>query len=219
MKKTGLTALALCVGSILLSGCAPLLIGGAVGTTAAVSVDRRTTGAQMSDEVMEKRINFEINDRIKTGLHLTVTCYNRSVLLTGEVASVKDRALAQAIAQNSLEVERVYNELAVQAPTSVGQRLSDTMLANKVRAQLISTEGVSINQMKVVVDRDIVYLMGLVSLPEVKVATNVASRVSGVKAVVNVFEVLNENQINERTKFLHQAENKNKQNNQSVYIN
>lgn len=208
MKNVGITAIALCLGSVLLSGCAPLLIGGAVGTTAAVTVDRRTTGAQMADEIMEKRINFEISDRIKEGMHLTVTCYNRSVLLTGEVSSAKDKALAQAIAQNSLEVSRVYNELAIQSPSSMGQRWSDTMLANKVRAQLISTKGVSLNQLKVIVDRDIVYLMGMVSLKEAQIATDIASRVAGVKTVVNVLEILSEQQIQERSKFLNHSNNK-----------
>lgn len=184
------------------TGCAPLLIGGAVGTTALVTTDRRTTGAQMSDGVMETRVKIEIEKSIPQDLHLTVTSYNRWILLTGEVGNEADKQKAMRIAQRSLEVARVINELNVMPITEVSQRLSDSLLASKVRAQLIGTSGVSLNQMKVVVERGIVYLMGIVTPKEADTAADIASRVSGVKKVVKVFEVMSEAQIRERMKYL-----------------
>ena len=86
--------------------------------------------------------------------------------------------------------------------TSVTQRMSDSTLAGKVRTQLIGTSGVSLNQMKVTVDRGIVYLMGLVTQQEAQKASEVASRVSGVKSVVTAFEILSEQQVQERLKLI-----------------
>lgn len=193
---------ALTVGVTSMTGCVPVLIGGAVGTTAFVTTDRRTTGAQMADEVMEKRINYEISQAVPKNLHLTVTSYNRRILLTGEVGSEADKLTAQRVAQNSLEVSSVVNELMVGPVSSLSQRMSDSTLAGKVRTQLVATSGVSLNQMKVTVDRGIVYLMGLVTQQEANKAADVASRVQGVKSVVTVFEVLTQQEVQERLKLL-----------------
>ena len=197
---------ALALGVTALSGCVPVLIGGAVGTTAFVTTDRRTTGAQMADEVMEKRIHYEISQAIPNNLHLTVTSYNRRVLLTGEVGSESDKLTAQRVAQSSLEVSAVVNELMVGPVTSVSQRMSDSTLAGKVRTQLVTTSGVSLNQMKVTVDRGIVYLMGLVTQQEAQKAANIASRVPGVKSVVTAFQVLTEAEVQERLKLVSNQE-------------
>ena len=116
IKSIILSLSAVTLGVTALSGCVPVLIGGAVGTTAFVTTDRRTTGAQMADEVMEKRIHYEISQAIPNNLHLTVTSYNRRILLTGEVGSESDKLTAQRVAQNSLEVSSVVNELMVVIP-------------------------------------------------------------------------------------------------------
>ena len=206
MKSFVLSASVLALGTLALSGCVPVLIGGAVGTTAFVTTDRRTTGAQMADEVMEKRIHYEISQAIPNNLHLTVTSYNRRILLTGEVGSESDKLTAQRVAQNSLEVSSVVNELMVGPVSSVTQRMSDSTLAGKVRTQLITTSGVSLNQMKVTVDRGIVYLMGLVTQEEAQKAADIASRVPGTKSVVTAFEVLSTQEVQERLKLLSQPQ-------------
>ena len=197
IKSIILSLSAVTLGVTALSGCVPVLIGGAVGTTAFVTTDRRTTGAQMADEVMEKRIHYEISQAIPNNLHLTVTSYNRRILLTGEVGSESDKLTAQRVAQNSLEVSSVVNELMVGPVSSVTQRMSDSTLAGKVRTQLITTSGVSLNQMKVTVDRGIVYLMGLVTQEEAQKAADIASRVPGTKSVVTAFEVLSTQEVQE----------------------
>ena len=206
IKSIILSLSAVTLGVTVLSGCVPVLIGGAVGTTAFVTTDRRTTGAQMADEVMEKRIHYEISQAIPNNLHLTVTSYNRRILLTGEVGSESDKLTAQRVAQNSLEVSSVVNELMVGPVSSVTQRMSDSTLAGKVRTQLITTSGVSLNQMKVTVDRGIVYLMGLVTQEEAQKAADIASRVPGTKSVVTAFEVLSTQEVQERLKLLSQPQ-------------
>ncbi|MCR8920245.1 BON domain-containing protein [Parasutterella secunda] len=206
IKSIILSLSAVTLGVTALSGCVPVLIGGAVGTTAFVTTDRRTTGAQMADEVMEKRIHYEISQAIPNNLHLTVTSYNRRILLTGEVGSESDKLTAQRVAQNSLEVSSVVNELMVGPVSSVTQRMFDSTLAGKVRTQLITTSGVSLNQMKVTVDRGIVYLMGLVTQEEAQKAADIASRVPGTKSVVTAFEVLSTREVQERLKLLSQPQ-------------
>lgn len=190
---------------LLLSGCVPILFGGTAATSAAVITDRRTTGNIVSDEVIEKRVSYDISQAIGSeGMHITVTSYDGKVLLTGEVATQEAKDKAQSIAQQSLDVKSVVNELSVEPVTSVSQRLSDSMLATKVRSSIIGTSKISLNQMKVTVDRGIVYLMGIVTQQEAETTKQVASGVSGVKRVVAVFSVESEEMVRQR---MHDIEN------------
>ena len=175
-----------------LSGCiaAPLIVGGAAVTTATVVTDRRSTGTIVSDQVIEQRVGYEIDQALsKAKRHITVTSYEGRVLLTGEVATLNDRQVAQQVASVSLEVREVINELAVMDPSSMASRLSDSMLATKVRSAIIGNSKISLNQMKVTVDRGIVYLMGLVTREEAKLAAQTAAEVSGVQKIVTCFTV------------------------------
>ena len=203
MTVSKVFVLAAAVATVGLSGCAPILIGGAAVTSAAVITDRRTTGSIVDDEVLEKRVRYEIGEVIgHEKHHVVVTSYEGKVLLTGEVLTAADRQKAQDTAVKSVGVHSVINELAVMTPATVGAVLSDSMLATKVRSSIIGTKKISLNQMKVDVQRGIVYLMGIVTIDEARTATKVAAGVSGVQQVVTCFTIESEAAIKERLKNL-----------------
>lgn len=203
MTVSKVFVLAAAVATVGLSGCAPILIGGAAVTSATVITDRRTTGSIVDDEVLEKRVRYEIGEVIgHEKHHVVVTSYEGKVLLTGEVLTAADRQKAQDTAVKSVGVHSVINELAVMTPATVGAVLSDSMLATKVRSSIIGTKKISLNQMKVDVQRGIVYLMGIVTIGEARTATKVAAGVSGVQQVVTCFTIESEAAIKERLKNL-----------------
>ena len=203
MTVSKVFVLAAAVATVGLSGCAPILIGGAAVTSATVITDRRTTGSIVDDEVLEKRVRYEIGEVIgHEKHHVVVTSYEGKVLLTGEVLTAADRQKAQDTAVKSVGVHAVINELAVMTPATVGAVLSDSMLATKVRSSIIGTKKISLNQMKVDVQRGIVYLMGIVTIDEARTATKVAAGVSGVQQVVTCFTIESEAAIKERLKNL-----------------
>ena len=203
MTVSKVFVLAAAVATVGLSGCAPILIGGAAVTSATVITDRRTTGSIVDDEVLEKRVRYEIGEVIgHEKHHVVVTSYEGKVLLTGEVLTAADRQKAQDTAVKSVGVHSVINELAVMTPATVGAVLSDSMLATKVRSSIIGTKKISLNQMKVDVQRGIVYLMGIVTIDEARTATKVAAGVSGVQQVVTCFPIESEAAIKERLKNL-----------------
>ena len=74
-----------------LSGCFPLIVGGAVGG-ALVATDRRTSGSVVEDEGIELRASSRIREALGDRAHINVTSYNRQVLLTGEVPNEIGRA-------------------------------------------------------------------------------------------------------------------------------
>ncbi len=203
MTVSKVFVLAAAVATVGLSGGAPILIGGAAVTSATVITDRRTTGSIVDDEVLEKRVRYEIGEVIgHEKHHVVVTSYEGKVLLTGEVLTAADRQKAQDTAVKSVGVHSVINELAVMTPATVGAVLSDSMLATKVRSSIIGTKKISLNQMKVDVQRGIVYLMGIVTIDEARTATKVAAGVSGVQQVVTCFTIESEAAIKERLKNL-----------------
>ncbi len=207
MNKQGFAAMAMSVlaaASILTaSGCAPLIVGGAAvtaGATVSTITDRRSAGAIVNDNVLEKRVSWEISQALGRDIdsHITVTAYNGKILLTGEIATEQGRRIAGKTAERSLDVASVVNELAVMENAGLMQRMGDSSLATKVRSRMVGNENVYLSQMKVVVDRDIVYLMGIVTPEENARALNVAATTSGVARVISVCDIMSAERIAQR---------------------
>jgi len=89
-------------------------------------------------------------------------------------------------------VRSVVNELAIGAASSFGSRSNDAFLTGKVKASMVDAKDIQANSFKVVTERGIVYLMGIVSEREANRATDIARGVSGVQKVVRVFEIVSE---------------------------
>ena len=194
MTRTACTLLAAASLAGGLAGCIPLVVGGvAVGSL--MAVDRRTTGTQVEDEGIElhalNRIHGEQGDRV----HVNFTSYNRQLLLTGEVPSEEVRQSVERSAGAVGNVRSVVNDLAVRPTTSLVQRSGDTFITGKVRASLVDAKDISASAFKVVTERNVVYLMGLVTEREAARATSIARGVDGVRKVVRVFEILTEDQL------------------------
>lgn len=201
-------ALSLSVSAAMLAGCvaAPLLVGGAAATTASVVTDRRTAGAIVSDEVVEKRVSYEIEQVLgkEQPHHVTVTAYDGRVLLSGEINSLGNRKAVEQIATASPDVRGVVNELAVMEPSSISTRLSDSLLATRVRTAIVGNGKISLNQMKVVAERGIIYLMGLVTGEEAQIAAQTAAKTSGVQKVITCFTIATREEIEARMKTVEQ---------------
>ncbi len=185
-------AVALLCGA--LAGCAPLLVGGAVVGGGLIVTDRRTPGIQLEDEGIEVRARTRVRELATLG-NVSITSYNRSVLLTGEVPGTAEKAAAEQAVAKVENVKTVVNELGVGPSSSVGSRTTDVFLASKVKATLLDAKDVHANAYKVVVERAVVYLMGRVSEREAARGTELARSVSGVQKVVRVFEILTEQEL------------------------
>ena len=188
-----------CLSAVLLgaglSACAPLMFGGVIGS-AMVASDRRTTGVQVEDETIEQRASTAMRENFGTKEHISLTSYNRQVLITGEVSSDVVRGQVDQLVRKVQNVRGVINELAVGPASTTSERASDALLVAKVKAAMVDSEDVFANVYKVVAERGNVYLMGRVTQREAQRATEVVRGVSGVKRVVRVFEYLTEDELN-----------------------
>jgi osmotically-inducible protein OsmY len=73
----------------------------------------------------------------------------------------------------------------------MNDRSNDSLITTKVKARLVEANQVPANLVKVVTERSVVYLMGIVSRQEADGATKLAATTSGVARVVRVFEYTN----------------------------
>jgi osmotically-inducible protein OsmY len=196
MKKRHPLVIALAAASLAaaLSACAPLIIGGAA-VGAMVAVDRRTSGAQVEDETIELKGSTRARETLGDRAHVNLTSYNRQVLLTGEVPNEQAKQQAEQIVSRVENVKGIVNELAVLAPSTLGQRSSDTLITGKVKASLIDEKDLYVGAFKVVTERGVVYLMGRVTQREADKATQIARNISGVQRVVRIFEVISEEEL------------------------
>lgn len=172
-----------------LAGCAAAVVGGgAVATT--TLIDRRTTGTQIEDQSIEMKSvqAFGGDEELKEQAHINVTSYNTVVLLTGETPTDAMRQRAVELVKGIDKVTHIYNELTIAAPSSLTARSSDSIITSKVKTKMLSNEELSGLAVKVVTEKGVVYLMGLVTKREADLATDIARQTGGVQKVVKLFQ-------------------------------
>lgn len=195
-RRTGLAIVAagMLVGS--LSACVPLLVGGGAVTGVLVASDRRTSGMYLEDLRIEQKAASLIRDVLNNGERVSVTSFNRLVLLTGEVRTAAEKAQVERIVAGVENVRTVINELEV-VPfiSSIAQRSKDTFITSKVKASILDAKDLQANTIKVVTEMNVVYLMGILTPRESKRAAEIARGVNDVRKVVRVFETITEEEL------------------------
>jgi osmotically-inducible protein OsmY len=170
-----------------LQGCVEMAVMGA-GAAAMSAFDRRTTGAQVDDEAIELRSGNRVSERFGDKVHVSITSYNRSVLLTGEVPNEAAKGEIEKIVAGTTNVRSVTNDLQVAGGSSLSSRASDATITGKVKARFLDANRFNTLLVKVVTESSVVYLMGIVTEAEAASAVDVARTTSGVRKVVKVFE-------------------------------
>ncbi len=174
-----------------LQGCAPIIVAGAA-TGAIVTQDRRSAGTILDDRTSELKINNAIHADTKLikNARIKVVVFNGVALLIGQVPSEQHRKRAAAHARQNMKIKQVNNELKITTPIGLKVQNNDAAITFRVKSSLLNTRGVASGHFKVVSERGIVYLMGLVTRKEGDTAAKIAQRVKGVQGIVKVFEYI-----------------------------
>jgi osmotically-inducible protein OsmY len=157
--------------------------------------DRRSTGVQTDDETAEWKAGQSIPEQFKAQTHANFTSYNKRLLITGETPTEEAKAMIGEQARKVEGIREAYNELAIAAPSGLGNRSNDSYITSKLKARLVDSNQISANHVKVVTENTVAYLMGIVTEREAKVAIAVARTTDGVRKVVNIMEVMPDNDI------------------------
>lgn len=151
--------------------------------------DRRTIGSMVDDSAVElKATGMLSTDPILRDAHINTTSVNGILLLTGEAPTgeVRDRLLSNI--RDIPSIRRIVNEVRIAPASTFSQRSRDAWITGKVKSRLIATRGLRASRVTVVTENTSVFLMGLVTQQESELATNAATRVSGIERVVKLFE-------------------------------
>ena len=193
-RLSGAVLGAILLGSSL-SACAPLLIGGAIVGGSLLVTDRRSSGAQLDDQAIELKAANRVGEVLRDRGRVSITSYNRQVLLTGEVVNDADKTAVEQTVARVDNVRTIVNELGVGPGATLTARSNDTVISGKVKASFVDASDLHANAVKVVTERGVVYLMGRVTEREATRASEIARGVGGVTKVVRVFEIVTEGEL------------------------
>ena len=181
------------LGSVLsLTGCAAVLVGGAAVGTAAVIHDRRDYTDILKDQELEMSAARALrrDPLVSANSRISVTSYNRKVLLTGQARDPEVVARATELVSGIPKVELVIDEVAIGPNVSVTQESQDVWLTSQAKLALakVKLPDFDPTRVKVVTEDAVVFLMGLVSPEEGDAAAEQVRYVPGVQRVVKLFE-------------------------------
>ncbi len=159
-------------------------VGNAVSTTFSSSrsfkeqmLDHKIK-AQIIDEFVEQDADFISN--------LSVTVYNRKVLLTGLLPSIDKVADAVKSAWSAPEVEQVINNIIIDIDPSLNDASKDAYLRNRVARKLLFTSQISSSNYKFKVVNRVLYIIGEYQNEQEKAILDYSlKQVDGIKKIVS----------------------------------
>jgi osmotically-inducible protein OsmY len=122
--------------------------------------------------------------------HITVSTFNKKVLMTGQIPSKEEREQAENIIKEIPGIKKLYNVTEVSPPSSTLTRISDSWITTKIKTQLIAMNEIDPDQIKVVTENGKVFLMGTVLQDQADIAVDIAKETDGVQSVMKVFSYL-----------------------------
>ncbi|WP_294845352.1 division/outer membrane stress-associated lipid-binding lipoprotein [uncultured Gilliamella sp.] len=187
MKKFALMVL-LMSGVLMLQGCVAALIGVGAGATATIATDPRTAGTQVDDTTLNSRITSKLRDNgpMFIGSRISTSTYDGNILLTGQ-ANQEQIEKAESLANEVEGVKTVYNQIRIGTPVGAGTVTNDTWITTKVKSQLMLNSQVKSRKIKVVTENGEVFLIGILTPEQGRLAAEVASKVAGVKKVITLY--------------------------------
>ncbi len=173
----------------LLTACIPAAIGVITVTAIDLIKERRTMGTIIDDNLAEVSIKREVlkDKDLGLGVHVSVTALNGVVLLSGEVASEAQKSKIEDIANSYQGVAQVVNQLELAGKSSLTSRANDSLITAKVKTELVRNKQVDSTNIKVITERGVVHLLGIVTPVEGETAVELAKKVSGVSRIIKVF--------------------------------
>ena len=171
---------------LLLAGCQ--LFGPGNGEPEVSPTDRRTSDARGDDRAVEQYGAARVAERFGERVQVTVTSFNRAVLLTGVAPDAETRAEIGKVVSEAAGVRAITNEIEIAGVPSRNARASDAEITARVSARFRDAGKFDPAHVRVLTQTGVVYLMGIVTEKEAEDAVELARTTVGVRKVVKIFE-------------------------------
>lgn len=160
-SRLSLTVALMALGGLLLSGCAPAIVGVGTAAVAASSTEKGLT-TSVSDSVIYTKIQDRfIQEDASLSTVVDVTVNDAAVLLTGKVRTPEEKVLATRLTWEVRGVREVINELQVTDTSSIKDVAKDLAASAQLRGKLIADADVSSLNFSIDVVNGTVYLSGV----------------------------------------------------------
>ncbi len=189
LSKTG--TVFILATTILMSGCVSILDA---TREEPIQIDpgKRSFGGYMDDKQLKTviSVNIKKSDPKLKDAHINVHTYNAVVLLTGEVENTELRRIAADTARKVNKVRQVYNELSVGPKTTFLSRANDNWIHSRIKSKLVFNTDIDSDRVEIIVEDNVVYLMGKLTKVQAEKITEVVRTSRGVEKVVRAIEYI-----------------------------
>ncbi len=161
-------------------------------TGAQAVYSRHNIQASLNDHYVTMKAEREIyvdTDRFQN-THVSVSCFNGVVLMTGQVENTAQRIEMENIVKKLPGVKEIHDRVTVSTPISPLTQASDTWITTKIKTQLLAMDDVDPGQIKVITENGVVYLMGILPPEQADISGVFARTTDGVQSVVKVFSYI-----------------------------
>ncbi len=157
-----------------------------------IDAGKRSFGEYMDDRRLGTviAVNIKKADPRLDDAHVNVHSYNAVILLTGEVADKELRDLAGATARKVNKVRQVYNELSIGPQTTFLSRTNDNWIQSRIKSKLLFNSDIDSSRVKIIVEDNVVYLMGMLTKVQTEKITEIVRKTRGVTKVIRAIEYL-----------------------------
>jgi len=173
--------------SFLLQGCLNV-----ASTSAQAVYNRHNLEKNMIDQYITmkayKAVKLKTNDF--KDANISISTFNKEVLLAGQVPETWQKSRVEQLVRDIPNIERIYNMIHIESPSSSLTRISDSWITAKVKAKLLASEDLDASTIKVVTENGTVYLMAILKPEEADAAVDIARNTQGVQSVVKIFSYM-----------------------------
>ncbi len=179
------------LAALILSSTACTVFVAGTGAAVAISKDKRTAGRIVEDENVELKFIDKLyaNKALSESSHINATCYNGWLLLTGETPYPANKRAIEQLAASIPGVVRIFNEITIEAPSSLIVRSNDSYITSRVKTRLLADEKAEAYNVKVITENGVTFLMGLLTQKQADTVVNIVKSTTGVQRVVTLFDI------------------------------
>lgn len=170
------------LGLMLVCGQLLLSLTGCANAALAVT-DPRSLSTVTSDQYITRDLSVKYMGSEFESDHVSATVYNHEVLLTGQASSLAQRFKIVRTAKDFDSVQKVYDYVEVSSKY-VSTSTEDTYITSKVKSSLFGNGDINSNDVKIVTDNGVVYILGIIDKSQLKNMVEVTRSIDGVKKVV-----------------------------------
>lgn len=181
----------LLTSSILVSGCAPVIIGGGIVAGGYTALREKNLGDSLNDSKIDTQVKnrlYKISPKLQS--EVSVVTDHGCVLLTGVVSNPEWSSVSEKEAWSVKGVQEVNNHITT-GNFSASQLLKDDYLTTACKTALLCNKDIRSVNFKIKTYDAVVYVLGVARTEEeLTKALNAIQKVKGVKKVVSYVKLI-----------------------------